>query len=195
MVWILSIRNASATLCWILVSVLLSSLEEILMFVSYVRNFNNLVIGNYASLPILFSIYLAYYLHEDFTPPVRRVIGITGLTGFIFMIIQLVLYPADQFLNVLHGIMYGALVLLSLYYFIHKVFFTTQFEIGKHPMFWISCALFVHSFTVITVLSTYSLLPEHIHETLWMIKKIAYIFYNAAIAYGFYIFSKYRLSL
>jgi hypothetical protein len=178
-----------------MVSVLFCALEEILMHVFYMVYFNNLVIANFGTLPILFSIYLAYYLHKDFTPPVRRVIGITGLTGLIAIVVLLCIYPTDQFLNTVQAISSAALVLLALYYFIHKVFFTTQFEIGRHPLFYISSALLVYHATVSGIMSSYSLLEQDTINSLWTLKLIAYIFYNAAIGYGFYIFSRYRLSL
>ena len=178
-----------------MVSVLFSALEEIMMYVFHVVYYNNLVIANFGTLPILFSIYLAYYLHKDFTPPVRRVIGITGLTGLLTIVVLVVIYPPGAFLDTTFSISSSCLVLLALYYFIHKVFFTTQFEIARHPLFYISSAILVYHATVIGVMSSYNFLDEDIKQLLWTLKLLAYVGYNAAIGYGFYIFSRYRLAL
>lgn len=165
------------------------------MFVFYVVFQHNLVITNILTLPVLFITYMAYYLHSDFTPPVRRVIGITGLTGFILLFILLLISKMDTFLSSVQLVYAGSFVLLAIYYFIHKVFYTTQFEISKHALFYISTGLLFYHFTSIGITSSYSFMPEISRQILWSVKLAAYIIYNVIIGYGFYIFSRYRLAL
>jgi hypothetical protein len=193
-IWILSIREPGITLSLFFFSLLLLTLQELLMLVFYVVYNNNLVVANYATLPVLFTIYLAYYLHRDFTPPVRRVIGITGMAGLVSIVVILATQEVDTFLNILQFIFAGSLVLLAIYYFVHKVFFTTQFEISKHALFYISAALLFYYFTSIAITSSYSFMPPG-SMLMWNLKLIAYIFYNIVVGYGFYIFSRYRLAL
>lgn len=194
-VWILSVRKASLSLRLILLGVLLAALQEILSWIFAVVFNNNHIVSNFATVPTLLIFYLAYYLHEDFTPPVRRVIGLTGAAGLFSLFIGLLIFPLHEMNTVNQMITSGGLILLAIYYFIHKVFFTTEFEITRHPFFIISSGLFVYHMTSIGILASYNLLPNEQYNVLWFLKLISNILFYCTLAYSFHIFRKYQLTL
>lgn len=194
-VWILSVRKASLSLRLILLGVLLAALQEILSWIFAVVFHNNHVVSNFATVPTLIIFYLAYYLHEDFTPPVRRVIGLTGVAGLIFLLVGLFIYPQNELNTVNQMITSGCLILLAIFYFIHKIFYTTEFEITRHPFFFISSGLFVYHMTSIGIVASYNLLPYEQTNILWTIKLISNILFYCTLAYSFHIFRKYQLTL
>ena len=194
-VWILSVRKATLTLRLILMGVLLAALQEILSWIFALLFHNNSIIVNYATLPTLFIFYLAYYLHEDFTPPVRRAIGITGVTGLLLLVISLLYYPQHSINEVCQVITSASLILLPIYYFIHKIFFSIDFEITHHPFFFVSSALFVYHMTQIGILASFNMLPQEDLKLLWSLKLISNILFYLTLAYSFYIFRRYKLSL
>ena len=194
-VWILSVRKASLSLRLILLGVLLAVLQEILSWIfAYVFS-NNHVVSNFATVPTLFIFYLAYYLHEDFTPPVRRIIGLTGVAGLFSLFISLLVFPQNEMNTVNQMITSASLILLAIYYFVHKVFFTTEFEITRHPFFIISSGLFVYHMTSIGILASFNLLSHEQTTVLWCIKWISNILFYCTLAYSFHIFRKYQLTL
>ncbi len=194
--WILFVRKASLPLYLILASVIVGSLEEILSYVFAYRYQNNLIILNTFTLPTLMLLYLAYGLKADLSPPVRRVIGITGLAGFLLILYGLLTHDIHTFI-VFNKVVYAfALVLLALYHFVDKVFYSKEFDILHQPFFIISCGLFVYYLSVFTIYLVYDMdLGPGNYEKLWSMKLVVFILYNFTLAYSFHIFKKHRNTL
>jgi hypothetical protein len=194
--WLVLVRKASMSLKFIYAATLLAGMAEILQILFAFWFKHNIVIVNLSCIPNLILFFLAYYLHKDFTPPVRRVIGITGLAGILFLLINLLRQDIHEIILPNFIATSTALILLALVYFFHKIYFTTDFEVSRHPFFYISSALFIYHLSVFTVFATYDMFPEDdSYNYLWTLKLILYIFFNVLLAYSFYIFKKYRLSL
>ena len=181
---------------FILASVILGGIEEILSHVFAYRYQNNLIILNTFTLPTLMLLYLAYGLKRDLSPPVRRVIGITGLAGFLLILYGLLTHDIHTFIVFNKVVFALALVLLALYHFIDKVFYSKEFDILHQPFFIISCGLFVYYLSVFTIYLVYDLdVAQENFAMLWSMKLVVFLLYNFTLAYSFYIFKKHRSTL
>ncbi len=192
--WILFVRRASPPLYFILAGILLGGLEEIVLWIMALRYGNNLIAINLYSVPSLLLLYAAYLTNPGIAGPIRRVMGITGLAGLLAIIYFLVRKDLYQLITINLVILSIALILLALYYFIHKVFYSREFDILHHPFFYISCGIFVYYLSVLSIFSTYDMKLRG-YEMLWAVKTLFFIFYNLTLAYSFIIFRKYRNSL
>lgn len=194
-IWIIGVRKATLPLQLIFLATIFTALlEAILATLSYTVR-NNLGFLNISLMPDLLIFFLAYYLNADIARPIRRVIGITGLAGLILILINILMLGIKSLIIPNLIIMSLSFVLLAIYYFIYKVFYTTEFEILRHPFFYISSALFILHLSSTTAWATYHILASESQFHIWKLKLFINIFYNLLIAYGFFIFRKYRSPL
>ncbi len=193
-IWLLLVRKPGVAAYFIFISLLVSALFDGLQDYFAYRFSNNIIVSNIYPPFHLLSFTFAYYLHTDFTLSMRRIIGATGLIGMIWMGTNIFLHGLEGDILVPNlTILSIVSILFTLNYFVHKIYFTKEFDILKHPFFYITCAIFLNQVTLLAIYTTYNLLSGMDgYETLWQLKLVVSIVYNIVMAFSFYILNRYK---
>jgi hypothetical protein len=156
---------------------------------------HNAILVNLYPFYSTFLLYMAYYLYADFDTWKKNIILICGALSMVIYAFFLTRHPITT-INIENSVAQSAVMTIpSLVYFIHRVFYSTEFEVRRHPFFYISAGIFIYWSTNLTILSVYTIVPREPLVVLWKIKCLLYAMHILLIGYAFYLFQKNKNTL